>query len=75
MQETFLSTFLEIYRTNFPYNQVTVNPKDVKNTWMSQALKNSSIQKQKLQAKYLKKKTTKESAKTSSAKQIHLVHF
>ena len=75
MQETFLSTFLEIYRTNFPYKQVTVNPKDVKNTWMSQPLKNSSIQKQKLQAKYLKEKTTKESAKTSSAKQIHLVHF
>ena len=31
MHETFLSTFLDIYKTNFPYKQVTVKPKDVKN--------------------------------------------
>ena len=31
MYETFLSTFLEIYETNFPYKQVTVKPKDAKN--------------------------------------------
>ena len=27
MYETFLSTFFEIYETNFPYKQVTINPK------------------------------------------------
>ena len=58
MHETFLSTFLEIYETNFPYKQVTVKPKDLKNTWMNKALKKSSIQKQKLYVKYLKQKTT-----------------
>ena len=31
MHETFLSTFFEIYKTNFPYKQVTVKPEDVKN--------------------------------------------
>ena len=31
MYEAFLSTFLEIYDTNFPWKQVTVKPKDVKN--------------------------------------------
>ena len=56
--ETFLSTFLDIYETNFPYKLVTVKPKDVKNPWMSKALKKSSIQKQKLYVKYLKQKTT-----------------
>ena len=30
MYETFLSTFLEIYQTNFQYKQVSVKPKDVK---------------------------------------------
>ena len=61
--ETFLSKFLEIYETNFSYKQVTVKPKDVKNPWMSKALKKLSIQKQKLYVKYLKQKTT-ESEKT-----------
>ena len=56
MYETFLSTFLEIYETNFPYKQVTVKPKDIKNPWMSKALKKSSIQKQKFYVKYLKQK-------------------
>ena len=37
--EIFLSTFLEIYETNFPCKQVTVKPTDVKNPWMSKALK------------------------------------
>ena len=37
--ETFLRTFLENYEINFPYKQVTVKPKDVKNPWMSKALK------------------------------------
>ena len=32
--------------------------KDVKNPWMSKALKKSSIQKQKLYVKYLKQKAT-----------------
>ena len=41
MYETFLSTILEIYETNFPYKQVTVKPKDVKYPWMSKALKKS----------------------------------
>ena len=59
MYEGFLSTFLEIYETNFPHKQVTVKPKDVKNPWMSMALKKSSIQKQKLHVKYLNQKTTK----------------
>ena len=54
----FLSIFLEIYETNFPYKQVTAKPKDVQNLWMSKALKKSSIQKQKLYVKYLKQKTT-----------------
>ena len=58
MYETFLSTFLEIYETNFPYKQVTVKPKDVKNPWMSKALEKSSIQKQKLYVKNFKQKTT-----------------
>ena len=58
MYETFLSTFLEIYEINFPYKQVTVKPKDVKNPWTSKTLKKSSIQKQKLYVKYLKQKTT-----------------
>ena len=58
MYETFLSTFLEIYETNFPYKQVTVKPKDVKNPWMSKALEKSSIQKQKLYVKSFKQKTT-----------------
>ena len=52
MYETFLSTFLEIYETNFPYKQVTVKPKDIKNPWMSKVLKKSSIQKQKFYVKY-----------------------
>ena len=39
MHETFRSTFLEIYETNFPYKQATVKPKDEKNPWMSEALK------------------------------------
>ena len=60
--ETFLSTFLESYKTNLPYKQV-VKPKDVKNPQMSKALKKSAIQKQKLCVKYLKQKTT-ESEKT-----------
>ena len=59
MYEGFISTFLEIFETNFPYKQVTVKPKDVKNLWMSMALKKSSIQKQKLHVKYLNQKTTK----------------
>ena len=63
MYEIFLSIFLEIYETNFSYKQVTVKPQDVKNPWMSKALKKSSIQKQKLYVKYLKQKTT-ESEKT-----------
>ena len=63
MYETFLRTFLEIYETNFPYKQVTVKPKDVKNAWMSKALKKLSIQKDKLYVKYLKEKM-KESEKT-----------
>ena len=63
MYETFLSTFLEIYESNFPYKQVTVKPKQVKNPWMSEALKTSYIQKQYLYVKYLKQKTT-ESEKT-----------
>ena len=58
MYKTFLRTFLEIYETHFPYKQVTVKPKDVKNPWMSKTLKKSSIQKQKLHVKYLKQKTT-----------------
>ena len=58
MYETFLSTFLEIYETNFPYKQVTVKPKDIKNPWMSKVLKKSSIQKQKFYVKYLKQKMT-----------------
>ena len=58
MYETFLSTFLEIYEINFPYKQVTVKPKDVKNPWTSKTLKKSSIQKEKLYVKYLKQKTT-----------------
>ena len=52
MYETFLSTFLEIYETNFSYKQVTVKPKDIKNPWMSKVLKKSSIQKQKFYVKY-----------------------
>ena len=51
MYETFLSTFSEIYETNFPFKQVTVKPKDVRNPWMGKALKKSSIQKQKLYVK------------------------
>ena len=31
MYEYFLSTFLEVYETNFPNKQVTIKPKDVKN--------------------------------------------
>ena len=57
MYETFLSTLLEIYETNFPYKQVTVNLKDVKIPWMRKAFKISSIQKQNLYVKYLKQKT------------------
>ena len=57
MNETFLSTFLEIYETNFPYKQVTVKPKDEKNLWMSKAFKKSSIQKQKLSLKESTKTT------------------
>ena len=58
MYKTFLSTFVEIYETNFPYKQVAVKPKDVKNPWMSKALKKSSIQKQILYVRYSKQKTT-----------------
>ena len=54
MHETFLSTFLEICETNFPYKQITVKSEDVKNPWMNKALKKLSIQKQKLYVKYLK---------------------
>ena len=39
LHETFLSTFFEIYETNLPYKQVTVKREDVKNPWMSKALK------------------------------------
>ena len=35
----FLSPFLEIHETNFPYKQVTAKPKDAQNLWMSKALK------------------------------------
>ena len=38
--EIFISTFLEIYETNFPYKKAIVKPKDLKNPWMSKALKN-----------------------------------
>ena len=54
---------MEIYPTTFHCKQVTVKPKNVKNPWISKALKKYSIQKQKLHAKYLKQKTT-ESGKT-----------
>ena len=54
----FLSTFLEIHETNFPYKQVTAKPKDAQNLWMNKALKKSFIQKQKLYVKYFKQKTT-----------------
>ena len=47
MYKTFLSIFLEIYETNFPYKQITVKRKVVKNPWMSKELNKSSIQKQK----------------------------
>ena len=40
MYETFLSIFLEIYETDFPYKQVTAKSKEVKHPWMSKALKN-----------------------------------
>ena len=56
MYKIFLSIFLEIFETNFPYKQVTVKLKDVKNHWLSKALRKSSIQKQKLYVKYLKQK-------------------
>ena len=39
MYEIFLSTFFEIYETNFFYKQLTVKPKDIKNSWMSKVLK------------------------------------
>ena len=52
-----------MHETNFSYKQDTVEPKDVKNPWMSNTLNKSSIQKQKLYVKYLKQKTT-ESEKT-----------
>ena len=58
MYKTFLTTFVEIYETNFPYKQAAVKPKDAKNPWMSKALKKSSIQKQILYVRYLKQKTT-----------------
>ena len=67
MYETFLSTFLEFDEINFPCKQVTIKPKDVKNPWMSKALKQSSLQKQKLYVKYLKQKTKKHK-KTESEK-------
>ena len=73
MYGTFLSTFLEIYETNFPYKQVTVKPKDVKNPWMSKALKKSSIQKQKLYLKYLKQKTTESKKKLIKTTKIYLI--
>ena len=60
---THLRTFLENYDTNFPYKEVTVKLKDVKNPWISKTLKKLSIWKQKLRVKYLKQKTT-ESEKT-----------
>ena len=56
MYKTFRSIFLEIYETDFPYKQVIVKAKEVKNPWMSEAMKQSSIQKQKLYVKYLKQK-------------------
>ena len=58
MYETFLGTFLETCKTNFPFKQVTVKPKDVKNPWMRKTLKKSSIQKQTLYVKYLRQKMT-----------------
>ena len=67
MYETFLSTFLEFYEINFPCKQVPIKPKDVKNPWMSKALKQSSLQKQNLYVKYLKQKTKKHK-KTDSEK-------
>ena len=63
MHKIFLSTFLVIYETNSPYKKVTVKPKNVKNPWVSKALKKWCIQRQKLYVKYLKQKTT-ESEKT-----------
>ena len=39
MYETFLSIFLEIYETDFPYKQVTAKSKEVKHPSMSKALK------------------------------------
>ena len=43
MYEALLSTFLEIYETNFPCKQITGKPKDVKNPCLIKALKKSSI--------------------------------
>ena len=56
--EIFISTFLEIYKTNFPYKKAIVKPKDLKNPWMSKALKNILYSEAKVLCEILKQKTT-----------------
>ena len=73
MYETFLGTFLEICETNFPFKQVTVKPKDVKNPWMRKTLKKSSMQKQTLYVKYLRQKMTESEKKLTNTTKVHLI--
>ena len=73
MYETFLGTFLETCKTNFPFKQVTVKPKDVKNPWMRKTLKKSSIQKQTLYVKYLRQKMTESEKKLTNTTKVHLI--
>ena len=55
MYESFLSTFLKIYETNFPCRQVNVKPKDFKKSLNKQSVEKIIYSEAKLVCESLKK--------------------
>ena len=68
--DTFLKTLTDIYDANFPIREYILKDKDIKSSWISKGLKQSSKTKQRLYIKFLKTKTLEDESKYKNYKSL-----